>query len=453
LKKQFCSLAHLALILLLAAMVSSAALGRSSSTLARGSTLEGVPSSWVDARTYGAKGDGTTDDTAAIQAAMNAVMGGGTVFLQPGVYKVSSTLKKPQSFVGPSIIGSGFSATEILYSGVAGSPAIYLQGGSGAMSGIKISGIKFVGNSSTVGIEIDGQNGVFIDTCQFDFNAVGVLFFNRSPGSFSEYDVVERSDFTVHVPTAIEYRRYVNKENPALSGTSSFNGSGMRFSTAQATGSPVVLVCDTCQPYNAPLSVQVWAHAPSTLIQNNNSNSNIKCSWVGTLTLETLPTSVLTLADGANPFTLFVGSIESNNQSYKLGKLMLYRQLQINSDGTFHGVPESRGQTADLSTGATTIPTPLAFFSDGSTTSAFLYIVVRADRYYYSYVFSYTHNPFGGNSSLIQLANPFSFNQAGYGPPKITTDNRDDIIITNPNFPSSGASATLTFEQVGWLNP
>jgi hypothetical protein len=445
------SLAQIVLILPVI-MACTAVLGQTVPTFARGETLKSLPWSWADVRAYGAKGDGVVDDTVAIQAAMNAANGGGTVFLPPGIYKVSSTLKKSQSFVGPSIVGSGFTRTEIMYSGEAGTAAIYIQGGSGAMSDIRISGIKFVGNSSTLGVEIDGQNGVLIDACQFDSNAVGVLFHNRSAGSFSEYDVVEHSDFTVSVATAIEYRRYIDKQNPKASGTTSFNGSGMRFSTTHATGSPVVLVCDTCQPYNAPLSMQVWASAPSILIQNNNSNPDVKCDWAGTITIESGPESVLTLADGP-PVTLFVGSIEANNQSYKLGKLMVYRQLQINSDGTFHGVPESRGQTANLTTGKTTIPTPLAFFSDGSTTSALLYVFIAAEHYYYSYVFSYTHNPFGATGSLIQLANPFSFNQAGYGAAIITTDDRDNIIISNPKFPKSGVTATLTFSQLGWLNP
>jgi Pectate lyase superfamily protein len=50
----------------------------------------------VDVTAYGAKGDGVTDDTAAIQAAITAVcgtygrnVGGGTIFFPPGVYSVS----------------------------------------------------------------------------------------------------------------------------------------------------------------------------------------------------------------------------------------------------------------------------------------------------------------------------------------------------------------------------
>ena len=50
----------------------------------------------VDVTAYGAKGDGTTDDTAAIAAAITAVcgtnghsLGGGTIFFPPGVYSVA----------------------------------------------------------------------------------------------------------------------------------------------------------------------------------------------------------------------------------------------------------------------------------------------------------------------------------------------------------------------------
>ena len=60
---------------------------------------------WFNVRAYGAAGNGTTDDTAAIQAAITAAgtAGGGTVFLPHGNYKVSSTLNFTSSgiaFVG-----------------------------------------------------------------------------------------------------------------------------------------------------------------------------------------------------------------------------------------------------------------------------------------------------------------------------------------------------------------
>lgn len=47
-----------------------------------------------DVKTYGATGDGVTDDTTAIQAAINAInaAGGGTVFFPAGTYKITATL-------------------------------------------------------------------------------------------------------------------------------------------------------------------------------------------------------------------------------------------------------------------------------------------------------------------------------------------------------------------------
>lgn len=61
-------------------------------------------------KAYGAKGDGVTDDTAAIQAAINAVpSGGGIVLLPPGVYLVS-TVTLPSNV---TLQGSGPSATFI----------------------------------------------------------------------------------------------------------------------------------------------------------------------------------------------------------------------------------------------------------------------------------------------------------------------------------------------------
>ena len=49
--------------------------------------------SWlINVRDYGAQGDGTTDDSAAIQAAVNALpAGGGAVYFPKGIYLVSST--------------------------------------------------------------------------------------------------------------------------------------------------------------------------------------------------------------------------------------------------------------------------------------------------------------------------------------------------------------------------
>ncbi|KAI1322736.1 glycoside hydrolase family 55 protein [Xylariaceae sp. FL0255] len=61
---------------------------------------------FVSVRSSGAKGDGSTDDTAAIQSAINsAASGGKVVFLDYGLYVITDTISVPD---GTKIIGEGY---------------------------------------------------------------------------------------------------------------------------------------------------------------------------------------------------------------------------------------------------------------------------------------------------------------------------------------------------------
>jgi hypothetical protein len=60
-----------------------------------------VPDTMFDVRHFGAKGDGKTDDTKAIQAAIEAAARGGAVFVPPGEYLSSELKLRPQvSLIG-----------------------------------------------------------------------------------------------------------------------------------------------------------------------------------------------------------------------------------------------------------------------------------------------------------------------------------------------------------------
>ncbi|WP_202916233.1 glycosyl hydrolase family 28-related protein [Paenibacillus mesophilus] len=76
----------------------------------------------VNVKDYGAAGDGTSDDTAMIQAAIDACAGegGGVVFLPPGVYKVTGTLRMKTAV---TLEGVGVSAWDPFFTGRMKQPA------------------------------------------------------------------------------------------------------------------------------------------------------------------------------------------------------------------------------------------------------------------------------------------------------------------------------------------
>lgn len=77
----------------------------------RGSAAYGLKPQYASVKDYGAKGDGTTDDTTALQAAITDNLNG-AIFLPPGTYKVTSAL----SVVGSiSIYGAGRDASTITW--------------------------------------------------------------------------------------------------------------------------------------------------------------------------------------------------------------------------------------------------------------------------------------------------------------------------------------------------
>ncbi|MGW2721426.1 glycosyl hydrolase family 28-related protein [Streptomyces sp. NPDC001492] len=77
-------------------------------TTAPARTVKSWPVDWLNAKTYGAKGNGTTDDTAALQALVTAAAAAKTTaYLPPGTYIVSAPVTLPAG-EGYSIVGSGW---------------------------------------------------------------------------------------------------------------------------------------------------------------------------------------------------------------------------------------------------------------------------------------------------------------------------------------------------------
>lgn len=89
---------------------------------------EALPTGVVDVRAYGATGDGVTDDTTAIQAAIDDTPDGGVVWLGSGTFLISSTLvlRPRRAYVGAG--GRSMLTTILAAPGLAGKPMLAAEG-------------------------------------------------------------------------------------------------------------------------------------------------------------------------------------------------------------------------------------------------------------------------------------------------------------------------------------
>jgi len=110
-------------------------------------------SSWTNVKiAYGAVGDGVSDDTAAIQNALNAVGTSGhspVLYFPAGTYKITATLNLAHA-IDISLIGQDPSVTSIVWNGAARGTMLYVNG----VAYSKFSRLTFNG-SSTALIAVD----------------------------------------------------------------------------------------------------------------------------------------------------------------------------------------------------------------------------------------------------------------------------------------------------------
>ena len=145
----------------------------------------------INVTTYGATGDGSTDDTSAIQSALNAVpSSGATVVLPAGTYIISSTLTIDKD------------AT--ILTGVGGGSTIRVSGGALGIDAIKI------GNGSTTrahcavrNLHLDaasqktGGTGILLSKC-FKIWLENILV-EKQYRSLGEYPVASCKIIALHV--------------------------------------------------------------------------------------------------------------------------------------------------------------------------------------------------------------------------------------------------------------
>jgi hypothetical protein len=142
----------------------------------------------VSVKDFGAVGDGVTDDTAAIQAAIDYFgSGNGTVYLPVGSYKVTGTITVAKNRV--HIIGAGSSATQIVFAPTANGSCLKLSAGAAVLFQGSVAGLSFYSTDSTytkTAIEIVDTSGYLIDDIVVGGSVVAVpgsMFWSGGAGS------------------------------------------------------------------------------------------------------------------------------------------------------------------------------------------------------------------------------------------------------------------------------
>jgi hypothetical protein len=127
----------------------------------------------VSVKDFGAVGDGVTDDTVAIQNAVNAVGAGGRVNFPSGTFLVSSTIN---CLTNQQLLGNGVNNTIIQRYGNYGNTLNFVNAGSANIKGMWFihgtlpdSGFTSLTNLATTGSHIRFQNvqGALIEDCWF----------------------------------------------------------------------------------------------------------------------------------------------------------------------------------------------------------------------------------------------------------------------------------------------
>ena len=112
----------------------------------------------INVITYGATGNGTTDDTAAVQAAINAAGSGGVVYFPAGSYNLSSGLLVDNS--GVTLEGAGMSASTLLAPLSTTANALDIGAANVTITNLGING-RYTQQPAPTG---QGQEGIFLAT-------------------------------------------------------------------------------------------------------------------------------------------------------------------------------------------------------------------------------------------------------------------------------------------------
>jgi Ca2+-binding RTX toxin-like protein len=165
-------------------------------------SFTGPMASWKNVKDFGAKGDGITDDTAAIQAALNALKDTtnntwSVLYFPAGTYRITQQLTTDRTthyeYLGAELIGEDPSTTKILWGGAPGGTMLRWDAWHD-----KVSRLTFDGNSKADwGIVRAGSFSTYSEVSdnQFQDFTAGAINLGNSEGFGIAEELITRNRF------------------------------------------------------------------------------------------------------------------------------------------------------------------------------------------------------------------------------------------------------------------